>query len=177
MSLQAPQNESKRLFETLSYLNKASYGDYSDYKGNRDNKEDNTYRQDKKNRKLNIASLHNRMLIQEPAKAYELISKDCDDLSSHFHNLVRKTFHTAKDRNLLVGASSVVAEHLQEASDLGGAKRGRQSERELLAESERILAKTLQGLSLHERLKRDPELLAEKLDLLNYFKNGVMSIL
>jgi hypothetical protein len=43
----------------------------------------------------------------------------------------------------------------------------------LLNESERILAKTAGGLSLYDRLKRDPVLLDEMMDLLNDFKaNG-----
>lgn len=46
----------------------------------------------------------------------------------------------------------------------------------MLSESERILAKTSGGLSLYERLKRDPVLLDEMLDLLNDFKTGGLSV-
>jgi hypothetical protein len=42
MSLQAAQNEAKRLVETLSYLNKygGNYNKDSNYKDNKDNKDD-----------------------------------------------------------------------------------------------------------------------------------------
>ena len=47
----------------------------------------------------------------------------------------------------------------------------------MLNEAERILAKTSGGLSLHDRLKRDPAFREEMLDLLNDFKDGGFPVL
>lgn len=86
---------------------------------------------------------------------------------------MHKKSHTPDERHLLVGAIAAVGEHLQRAQDTGGGgRKGRQSQKELLSESERILAKTSGGLSLYERLRKDVVLLDEMLDLLMEFKSG-----
>lgn len=57
MSLQATQNEAKRLLETLSYLNKFGWKDNKDSKDNKDNKDndkENKFKGGKNNHKLNI---------------------------------------------------------------------------------------------------------------------------
>ena len=77
------------------------------------------------------------------------------------------------EKHLCTGAEHVLMEHMArvyEKQDAGtNPRRPRISARDLLSDAERVLTRTSGGLSLYERLQRDPQLRDDIMGLLKDF--------
>ena len=121
------------------------------------------------------------MLITETPTdtTYQAMSEeDCQDLANQLEYLAIKSVLTSSERTLVLHATHAIKDQIQrEAKDVGvGAGRGRLTPKELLSEAERVLLRSAGGLSLLERLRRDPQLREEMQSLLREFTDTAVEL-
>ena len=84
------------------------------------------------------------------------------DLSTYVEYLSTKSTLDPTERSVVLGAVHAVKDHLaREAKEAGTMTDRKWSPKELLGEAERVLLRANSGLSLLERLRRDPKLREE----------------
>jgi len=77
-------------------------------------------------------------------------------MATHLEYLAIKSQLNPTERSLVLGATHALKDHIARQASESGSRRSRLGTKEMLNEAERVLLRSAGGMSLYERLRRDP---------------------